>query len=81
VIRKGYSVIKRISLLIVAALMAAMMMVATAAPAFADPQNKCDRDPTFKQCEKFGPGESENTPAFGKNPNTGVERDNPSPNN
>ena len=30
--------IKRISLLMVAALMAAMMMVATAAPAFADPK-------------------------------------------
>jgi hypothetical protein len=37
VVRKGYSVIKRISLLITAALVAAMMMVATAAPAFADP--------------------------------------------
>ena len=35
--RKGYSVIKRIGLLLVAALMAAMMMVATAAPAFAAP--------------------------------------------
>jgi hypothetical protein len=35
VVRKGNSVIKRISLLMVAALMAAMMMVATAAPAFA----------------------------------------------
>ena len=35
VVRKGYSVIKRISLLVTAALMAAMMMVATAAPAFA----------------------------------------------
>jgi hypothetical protein len=69
---------KRISLLITAALMAAMMMVATAAPAFADPDNKCERDPDFKQCEKFGPGNSENTSAFGKNPNTGVERDNPS---
>jgi len=35
VVRKGYSVIKRFSLLIVAALLAAMMMVAMAAPAFA----------------------------------------------
>ena len=35
VVRKGYSVIKRIGLLMVVALVAAMMMVATAAPAFA----------------------------------------------
>ncbi len=67
--------IKRIGLLMMTALIAAMMMVATAAPAFAGPENKCEKDPNFKQCEKFGPGESENTAAFGKNPNTGVERD------
>ena len=35
VVRKGNSVIKRIGLLIVVALVAAMMMVATASPAFA----------------------------------------------
>jgi len=35
VVRKGYSVIKRIGLLMMVALVAAMMMVATAAPAFA----------------------------------------------
>ena len=35
VVRKGNSVIKRISLLLAVALMAVMMMAATAAPAFA----------------------------------------------
>jgi cell division septal protein FtsQ len=35
VVRKGYSVIKRIGMLVVVALVAAMMLVATAAPAFA----------------------------------------------
>jgi hypothetical protein len=35
VVEKGYSVIKRIGLLLVVALMAAMMLAATAAPSFA----------------------------------------------
>jgi hypothetical protein len=39
-VRKGYSVIKRIGLLLLVALMAAMMTVATAAPAFAAPPSK-----------------------------------------
>jgi len=37
VVRKGYSVLKRISLLIAVALMAVMMMAATAMPAMAGP--------------------------------------------
>jgi len=69
VVRKGYSVIKRISLLIAAALMAAMMMVATAAPAFAvttDTQCKNGN----KNCELKGPGKSETSNAVnGGNPN------------
>jgi hypothetical protein len=47
VVRKGYCVIKRISLLVTAALMAAMMMVATAAPAFAV-------SPSQRECELSG---------------------------
>jgi|SRR5215203_2904186 len=50
VVRKGYSVIKRISLLMAAALLAAMMMVAMAAPAFAASSDTC----TNKGC-KEGP--------------------------
>jgi hypothetical protein len=40
-VQKGYSVIKRISLLLGTAFLAAMMMVATAAPAFAAAK-ECD---------------------------------------
>jgi hypothetical protein len=42
VVRKGYSVIKRIGLLMMTALIAAMMLVATAAPAFASPESDCE---------------------------------------
>src|SRR5215204_4749783 len=43
VVRKEYSMIKRISLLVTAALMAAMMTVAMAAPAFASPgKTQCE---------------------------------------
>jgi hypothetical protein len=70
---------KRITLLF-AALMLALTM-AFGGVAFAGPENLCETHPEHKQCVKFGPGNSENTPAFGKNPNTGVDRDNPSPNN
>jgi len=55
VVRKGYSVIKRIGLLIVAALMASMMMVATAAPAFADPlPSNCDKERGTVICTQEG---------------------------
>jgi hypothetical protein len=69
VVRKGNSVIKRISLLMVAALMAAMMMVATAAPAFAVTVDKQCKGGN-PNCELQGPGNSENGPAAnGGNPN------------
>jgi hypothetical protein len=63
VVRKGYSVIKRIGLLLVAALMAAMMTVATAAPAFAVSSgtctnNGCKEGPTK---EHFGSPSGKNT--------------------
>jgi hypothetical protein len=71
VVRKGNSVIKRISLLMVAALMAAMMMVATAAPAFAAVKCPDGSDATNvkgdKQCETVdpgGPGKSDNGKDF-----------------
>ena len=48
VVRKGYSVIKRISLLLVAAIMAAMMLVATAPLASADPN--CAEHPDHPNC-------------------------------
>ena len=47
--------IKRISLLMVAALMAAMMMVATAAPAFADAPPCSPGDPGCKTIEGKNP--------------------------
>ena len=72
---------KRILMMLALAAFLVAALSVSALSAFADPDNKCERDPNFKQCEKFGPGNSENTSAFGKNPNTGVERDNPSPNN
>jgi hypothetical protein len=69
VVRKGNSVIKRISLLIAVALMAAMMMVATAAPAFAVTVDKQCKGGN-PNCEYNGPGNSENTSATGGgNPN------------
>ena len=68
VVGKGYSVIKRIGLLIVVALVAAMMMVATSAPGFADPQNKTDCenkggtwDNATKTCTGIPIGQSANT--------------------
>jgi hypothetical protein len=72
---------KRIMMMLALAALTVVALSLSAVTAFAGPENKCERDPNFKQCEKFGPGNSENTSAFGKNPNTGVERDNPSPNN
>ena len=72
---------KRIILMLTVAAMMVVALAITAPMALAGPENKCQQDPNFKQCEKFGPGNSENTSAFGKNPNTGVQRDNPSPNN
>ena len=79
-VRKGYSVIKRISLLLAVALMAVMMMAATAAPAFANPPGttgKGDDPGTFTKDAKqqshecvTGPGGSgkfeENTNKNGK---------------
>jgi hypothetical protein len=47
-VEKGYSVIKRIGLLVVVALVAAMMIVGTAAPAFAA-ERKCGPDRTQNQ--------------------------------
>ena len=61
--------IKRIGLLIVVALVAAMMMVATAAPAFAVTTDKQCKGGN-PNCELKGPGNSENTSATdGGNPN------------
>ena len=60
--------IKRISLLIAAALLVATMaMAGLAAPVFADPN--CDEVPNNKNCVVTGPGNSENTSARDKNPN------------
>jgi hypothetical protein len=59
---------KRISLLIVAVIMALSMVFGGAGAAFADPN--CDRNPDHPNCELVGPGESETTPAAGGgNPN------------
>jgi hypothetical protein len=58
-------VIKRISLLITAALMMAMMMVATAAPAFADPD--CTQVPNNKNCQTTTTLPSGNEPNTGSN--------------
>ena len=56
--------IKRISLLMVAALMAAMMMVATAAPAFASPGSDA--------CDVYNTDNDPTTSSFyGKNPDGG----------
>src|SRR5215217_9476304 len=71
--RKGYSVIKRIGLLMVAALMAAMMMVATAAPAFAVTTDKQCKGGN-PNCVLTGPGKSETSNAVnGGNPNIAKE--------
>ena len=66
---------KRIIMMLTLAVLLVAALTITSAGAFANQLNKCEKDPDFKQCERFGPGESENGPAFGKNPNTGVERD------
>jgi hypothetical protein len=58
VVRKGYSVIKRISLLIAVALMAVMMMAATAMPAMAKPITCPGKQDVVK--DKGGGGESNN---------------------
>jgi hypothetical protein len=63
-------VIKRIGLLMVAALVAAMMLVATSAPAFADPNcNKVGGN--NKNCVTDLPGKAEDSggQAINKNPN------------
>ena len=67
--------IKRIGLLLVAALMAAMMMVATAAPAFADPDCRGQVRDNNKNCTVDGPGKSEDSGgnAINKNPNVEVK--------
>jgi len=65
---------KRILMMLALAAFLVAALSVSALSAFADEQTKCQRDPDFKQCEKFGPGNSENTSAFGKNPQTGVER-------
>jgi hypothetical protein len=71
--RKDTSVFKRISLLIAAALMAAMMMVATAAPAFADPNCRGQVGDNNQNCTKDGPGKSENSSGNAINSNPNVE--------
>ncbi len=63
--------IKRIGLLLVAALMAVMMMTATAAPAFADPD--CDQVPNNKNCVVEGPGGSEDSQGQAKEKNPNVK--------
>ena len=72
VVRKGNSVIKRIGLLLVAALMAAMMLAATAAPSFADPDCSKVGD-NNKNCRTVteNPGGVVNSPSCepGRNPN------------
>ena len=63
---------KRITVL-VAALMLALTMAFGVGAAFADPNCEDPKHADHPNCERFGPGESENTPAFGKNPNTRVD--------
>jgi hypothetical protein len=62
---------KRITIL-VTALMLALSMAFGAAGAFADPNCEDPKHSDHPNCERFGPGNSENTAAFGKNPNTGA---------
>ena len=61
-----HSVIKRISLLVVVALVAAMVLAATAGTGFA----KC---PQSANCVVTGPGESETKSGADKNPNVKEE--------
>ena len=71
--------IKRIGLLMVAALMAAMMMVATAVPAFADTQNYCENHPEdTNKCPEVivsAPGGSLDSSGRNLEKNPKVERD------
>jgi hypothetical protein len=76
---KGYGVIKRISLLVTAALMAAMMTVAMAAPAFANPPCPAGSDsptatktgsPGEFQCQTTVSGKNEKQPKFQKTTTT-----------
>ena len=76
VVRKGNSVIKRISLLLAVAMMAAMMMVATSAPAFAkitpaEPpswENKGGQEPGGQQPNCKGEGLVQNPGKCASNP-------------
>ena len=54
VVRKGYSVIKRISLLLAVALMVVTMLAATAAPSFAGVKSECTGTwiQSTKSCEE-----------------------------
>jgi hypothetical protein len=63
---------KRITLLVVALMMALSMAFGAAGTAFADPNCADPKHADHPNCERFGPGNSENTAAFGKNPNTGA---------
>ena len=62
---------KRISLLIAALMLALTMSFGGAGAAFAAPS--CTQAPNNPNCVKEGPGNSENTSAFGKNPRTGFD--------
>jgi len=67
-------VIKRIGLLLVVAIMAAMMLSATAAPSFADPD--CDKvGDNNKNCREVttNPGGVENSPSCQPNRNPNCE--------
>ena len=59
--------IRRITILVAVAI----LVVALAIPAFAAPS--CEQAPNNPNCVKEGPGNSENTEAFGKNPRTGFD--------
>ena len=59
--------IRRITMLVMAAMLALMMSLGGAGAAFADPD--CSEVPNNKNCVVQGPGNSENTSARDKNPN------------
>ena len=59
--------IRRITILVMALMMALSMALGGAGAAFGDPD--CDKVPNNKNCVLVGPGKSEQTPAVGKNPN------------
>ena len=71
VIRKGYSVIKRISLLIAAALLAVTMTIVTAGPGFAKPSGCAAGEPGCTQ--KQSKDRNEVSPSNGNRPDNAEE--------